>query len=92
MWIILIVVEKQFVIEIVRNGYKVVYNYVDGRGNDLYFMIILYINIKMIKGDKVWIRICDNVGQFVYGGYYCNFFGVKVQYIYIDIKIKYEKF
>lgn len=61
-----------------RNGHKVAYNHADGRGNDLYSMTTSYTNIKIRKGDKVWIRTRDNAGQFAHGGHYCNFSGVKV--------------
>lgn len=42
-------------------------------------MLILNVNIKMKKGEKVWIRIYGNNGYFVYGsGEWFFFFGVKL--------------
>lgn len=69
---------KYFITEIVRNGQRMAYNHNDGRGLETYSMSSSHANIKMKKGDKVWIRTHENLGQFVYGANYCNFSGVKL--------------
>lgn len=70
---------KYFVTEIVLNTNPITGNYVDGRGhNSPHVMSSSQANIKMKKGDKVWIRTHGNLGQYVYGAKYCNFSGVKL--------------
>lgn len=64
-WIIFLDVGKYFIIEIVFNNIVIVYNCIDGRGclNNLGFVMLFFnVNIKMKKGDKVWIRIYYNYG------------------------------
>nr|XP_034307104.1 complement C1q tumor necrosis factor-related protein 3-like [Crassostrea gigas] len=72
---------KYFITEIVLNGIPMAYNYTDSRGLSAgHSMASSHANIKMKKGDRVWIRthqnygqnaVCGNVGQ------WCNFSGFK---------------
>ncbi|XP_065936796.1 complement C1q tumor necrosis factor-related protein 3-like [Magallana gigas] len=57
---------KAFLTEIVLNGKKVALNHADGRGHSGNSMSTSHANIKMKKGDKVWIRAHDTYGQFGY--------------------------
>nr|XP_034307457.1 complement C1q tumor necrosis factor-related protein 2-like isoform X1 [Crassostrea gigas] len=77
-WSIVTKAGKYFVSEIVRNGQKVAYNYSDGRGHDGWPMSTSHANIKMKKGDKVWIRAQETWGQYAHGGDWCSFSGVKL--------------
>nr|XP_034307448.1 complement C1q tumor necrosis factor-related protein 3-like isoform X3 [Crassostrea gigas] len=76
-WTILTTAGKYFLTEIVLNGKKVVLNYIDGRGRDGNSMSTSHANIKMKKGDKVWIRTCDTTGQFAHADW-CFFSGSKL--------------
>nr|XP_034307108.1 complement C1q tumor necrosis factor-related protein 3-like [Crassostrea gigas] len=72
---------EYFITEIVLNGIPMAYNYTDSRGLSAgHSMASSHANIKMKKGDRVWIRthqnygqnaVCGNVGQ------WCNFSGFK---------------
>nr|XP_034307456.1 complement C1q tumor necrosis factor-related protein 2-like isoform X2 [Crassostrea gigas] len=77
-WSIVTKAGKYFVSEIVRNGQKVVYNHSDGRGHNEWSMSTAQANIKMKKGDKVWIRTLSAWGQYAQGGDWCSFSGVKL--------------
>nr|XP_034307441.1 complement C1q tumor necrosis factor-related protein 3 [Crassostrea gigas] len=76
-WTILTTAGKYFVTEIVLNGQKVALNQTDGRGHDGYPMSTSHANIKMKKGDKVWIRTNGTSGQHAHGGW-CYFSGAKL--------------
>lgn len=54
------------------------FNYADGRGQDGYPMSSSHANIKLNKGDKVWIRVHGSGGQYANGGGWCYFSGVKL--------------
>lgn len=69
---------KYFPTEIVRNGQKVAYNYTDGRGRDGYTVSTSHANIKMEKGDRVWIRTWGAHGLYAPGGDWSYFSGVKL--------------
>nr|XP_011425247.2 complement C1q tumor necrosis factor-related protein 3 [Crassostrea gigas] len=75
---------KYFITEIVLNNIPIAYNRTDGRGrpnNSGFVMSSSNANIKMKKGDKVWIRTHYNYGQFARGGdrgEWCNFSGFKL--------------
>eukprot|EP00105_Crassostrea_gigas_P036684 XP_019920832.1 PREDICTED: complement C1q tumor necrosis factor-related protein 2 isoform X1 [Crassostrea gigas] len=77
-WSIVTKAGKYFVSEIVRNGQKVAYNYSDGRGHDGWPISTSHANIKMKKGDKVWIRAQATWGQYAHGGDWCSFSGLKL--------------
>ena len=78
-WKTLTSVGKYFVTEIVHNGNQIAFNHCDGRGiSSGYISSSNQANIKMKKGDKVWIRTRDKDGLFAYGDHYCNFSGYKV--------------
>nr|XP_034307450.1 complement C1q tumor necrosis factor-related protein 2-like [Crassostrea gigas] len=77
-WSILTQSGKYFVSEIVQNGHKVASNYCDGRGHDYWSMSTEHANIKMKKGDKVWIRTHGTWGQFALGSDWCSFSGVEL--------------
>uniref|UniRef100_A0A8W8LPQ9 C1q domain-containing protein n=1 Tax=Magallana gigas TaxID=29159 RepID=A0A8W8LPQ9_MAGGI len=76
-WTMLTKSGKYFVTEIVLNGQKVALNHTDGRGHDGYPMSTSHANIKMKKGDKVWIRTHNTNGQYAHGGW-CYFSGAKL--------------
>nr|XP_034307459.1 complement C1q tumor necrosis factor-related protein 3-like [Crassostrea gigas] len=76
-WTTLTIGGKYFFTEIVRNSQPIAYNHNDGRGRGGYPMSSSHANIKMKKGDKVWIRTHRNYGQYVYGANWCNFSGIK---------------
>lgn len=64
-WIIMLEIEKYFIMEIVFNSSLVVYNFIDGRGcikNVGNVMLFFNVIIEMRKGDKVWIRVYDKYG------------------------------
>lgn len=69
-----------FLTEIVRNGKSIAYNHNDARGigSTGYPMSSSHANIKMKNGDKVWIRVHRNPGQYIEGGGWCNFSGIKL--------------
>lgn len=73
---------KYFVTEIVLNSNPVIGNYVDGRGhNSPHVMSSSQANIKMKKGEKVWIRVWENYGQVARcgdKGQWCYFSGFKL--------------
>lgn len=50
----------------------------DGRGRVGYSMSSSHSNIKMKKDDKVWIQADGIHGQYVHGGEWCNFSGLKL--------------
>nr|XP_034307451.1 heavy metal-binding protein HIP-like isoform X1 [Crassostrea gigas] len=77
-WTILTKHGKYFVSEIVQNGQKVAYNNSDGRGHDGWPMSTSHANIKMKKGDEVWIRTKDTSGYYAHGDDWCCFSGVKL--------------
>lgn len=68
----------------VLNSIPMAYNRTDGRGRPSdsgFVMSSSNPNIKMKKGDKVWIRTHYNYGQFARGGdrgEWCNFSGFKL--------------
>ncbi|XP_065939420.1 heavy metal-binding protein HIP-like [Magallana gigas] len=66
-----------FLTEIVLNGHRVALNHTDGRGHDGNPMSTSHANIKMKKGDKVWIRTHGTNGQFAHA-YWCFFAGSKL--------------
>ncbi|XP_061167428.1 complement C1q tumor necrosis factor-related protein 2-like [Saccostrea echinata] len=69
---------KYFVSEIVHDGKPIAYNHTDGRGAGGHNMSSTNANIKLKKGDKVWIRAHRDWGQFANGGNWCNFSGNKL--------------
>nr|XP_022302428.1 complement C1q-like protein 3 [Crassostrea virginica] len=69
---------KYFVSEIVHNGNAIAYSQCDGRGQDGYPSSSNQVNIKMKKGDQVWIRAQGNYGQYAHGGNWCSFSGFKI--------------
>lgn len=77
-WTTLTFSGKYFITEIVHNGNIIAYSYCDGRGLSGYAGTSNQANIKMEKGDKVWIRAHGNDGKFAMGGHYCNFSGFKI--------------
>ncbi|XP_052678290.1 complement C1q tumor necrosis factor-related protein 3-like [Crassostrea angulata] len=77
-WTISTTAGKYFVTEIVLNGQNVTYNHADGRGHDGHPMTTSHANIKMKKGDKVWIRTRQNYGQYAHGANWCYFSGTKL--------------
>nr|XP_011445004.2 complement C1q tumor necrosis factor-related protein 4-like [Crassostrea gigas] len=68
---------KTFGTDIVRNGEIIAKNFSDGRGRIGFDMSTSHANIKMKKGDKVWIRTHDTWGQFAHGDW-CFFSGLKL--------------
>ncbi|XP_062619515.1 heavy metal-binding protein HIP-like [Saccostrea cucullata] len=70
--------DKYFISEIVHDGNLIAYNHSDGRGLTGYVTSSNTSNIKMKKGEKVWIRAHGSYGQFANGGYWCNFSGNKL--------------
>eukprot|EP00105_Crassostrea_gigas_P032547 XP_011455588.1 PREDICTED: complement C1q tumor necrosis factor-related protein 3 [Crassostrea gigas] len=78
-WTTLTQAPNFFLTEIVRNGKPIAYNHNDARGigSDGHPMSSSHANIKMKKGDKVWIRVNRNPGQYIQGGNWCNFSGIK---------------
>nr|XP_034307440.1 heavy metal-binding protein HIP-like [Crassostrea gigas] len=77
-WTILTKAGKYFVSEIVQNGQKVAYNNSDGRGHLGWPLSTSHANIKMKKGDKVWIRTKDTTGHYAHGDDWCCFSGIKL--------------
>lgn len=78
-WTTLTSAGKYFVTDIVRNGEMITRNYSDGRGRDGFGMSTSHANIKMKKGEKVWIRTHGSFGQFAHSsGEWCFFSGVKL--------------
>ena len=78
-WNILSNPGKYFITEIVHNGNLIALNYCDGRGISTgYASSSNQANIKMKKGDKVWIRTHGKHGIFAHGGGWCDFSGYKV--------------
>ena len=70
---------KYFITEIVHNGNLIALNHCDGRGiSSGHVSSSNQANIKMKKGDKVWIRTRGKDGLFAHGGYWCDFSGYKV--------------
>ena len=69
--------EKYFVTEIVVNGKAMSYSQCDGRGQSGYPNSSNQVNIKMKKGDKVWIRTRRNYGVYAHGENWCSFSGYK---------------
>lgn len=76
-WTISTAAGTYFVTEIVLNGETVAYNHADGRGHDGWPMTSSHANIKMKKGDKVWIRTVESFGLYARGGW-CYFSGSKL--------------
>uniref|UniRef100_K1PZ52 Heavy metal-binding protein HIP n=1 Tax=Magallana gigas TaxID=29159 RepID=K1PZ52_MAGGI len=76
-WTVLTKYGKYFLTEIVLNGKKVVSNHTDGRGHDGNPMSTSHANIKMKKGDKVWIRTLGTDGLFAIANW-CFFSGSKL--------------
>lgn len=52
-------------------------NHTDGRNRNSYTMTTSHTNIKMKKGDKIWIRAHGNWVQFAHEDW-CNFSEVKL--------------
>eukprot|EP00105_Crassostrea_gigas_P027751 XP_011449192.1 PREDICTED: complement C1q tumor necrosis factor-related protein 2-like [Crassostrea gigas] len=77
-WTILTKHGKYFGSEIVQNGQKVAYNNSDGRGHDGWPMSTSHANIKMKKGDEVWIRTKDTSGYYAHGDDCCCFSGIRL--------------
>ena len=78
-WKILSTPGKYFISEIVHNGNPIAFNHCDGRGiSSGYVSTSNQANIKMKKGDKVWIRTQNNYGLFAHGSSWCDFSGYKV--------------
>nr|XP_034307462.1 heavy metal-binding protein HIP-like [Crassostrea gigas] len=77
-WTILTTTGKYFITEIVRNGQKVASNHADGRGHDGNPSSTAHPNIKMKKGDKVWIRTHSTSGQYAHGSGWNYFSGEKL--------------
>ncbi|XP_061176943.1 complement C1q tumor necrosis factor-related protein 3-like [Saccostrea echinata] len=77
-WTILTWERKYFISEIVHNGKPVLFSYSDGRGRTGNVTSSNSANIKMNKGDKVWIRTWGSYGKFARGGNWSNFSGNKV--------------
>ncbi|XP_062599638.1 cerebellin-2-like [Saccostrea cucullata] len=69
---------KYVVSEMVLDGKPIAYNYTDGRGGMAYTMSSNTANIKLRKGNKVWIRSHQNWGQFAHGGNWSTFSGNKL--------------
>lgn len=79
-WTTMSNIGKYFITEIVLNSIPMAYNYTDSRGRTAgYSMSSSHANIKMKKGDEVWIRTHHNYGQNALCGYgqWCNFSGFK---------------
>lgn len=79
-WTTLTTAPNFFLTEIVRDGQPIAYNHNDARGigNGGYPMSSSHANIKMKKGDKVWIRVNRKPGQYIQGADWCNFSGFKL--------------
>lgn len=79
-WTTLTAGGKYFMTEIVRNGHPIAYNHNDGRGvgGEGYPMSSSHANIKMKKGERVWIRTYGSYGQYAEGGNWSNFSGLKL--------------
>ncbi|XP_062615559.1 cerebellin-2-like, partial [Saccostrea cucullata] len=77
-WTIMTVGGRLFVSDLVHNKYDKANNYTDGTGKKGYVTTSRTANIKMQKGDKVWIRANGNNGKFAMGGHWCTFSGNKL--------------
>ena len=78
-WKTLTNAKTYFVTEIVHNRNPIKFNHCDGRGiSTEHVSSSSQTNIKMKKGEKVWIRVERNYGSFAHGGYYSNFSGYKI--------------
>lgn len=66
-WTTLSKAGNYFATDIVRNGEMITRNFADGRGRDGHELSTSHANIKMKKGEKVWIRAHGNSGQFANG-------------------------
>ena len=78
-WKTLTKAEKYFVSEIIHNGNPIAFNHCDGRGiNSGCVSSSNQANIKMKKGDKVWIRAQGTYGLFALGHSWCDFSGYKI--------------
>lgn len=60
------------------NGRPIPFNYTDGRGQVGYSMSSSHFNIKMKKDDKVSLKAGGIHGQYVHGGEWCSFSGLKL--------------
>ena len=70
---------KYFITHIVHNGNPIAYNHCDGRGVSTgYASSSNQANIKMKRGDKVWIKTRKGDGLFAHGGNWCDFSGYKI--------------
>lgn len=49
-----------------------------GVGGEGYPMSSSHANIKMKKGERVWIRTYGSYGQYAEGGHWSNFSGIKL--------------
>ena len=67
-----------FITEIVHNGNIIAENQCDGRGLTGHPSSSNQVNIKMKKGDKVWIRTNTTNGRYAYGRNGCSFSGFKI--------------
>lgn len=77
-WSILSLSGKFFISEIVHDSALIAYDYCDGRGrNSGYVMTSNQANIKLKKGDKVWIRTHGKDG-YAHGVNWCKFSGFKL--------------
>ena len=69
---------KYFLTEIVHNGNAMALSQCDGRGQSGWPSSSNQVNIKMKKGDQVWIRTYTTNGQYAYGRNMCSFSGFKI--------------
>nr|XP_022299005.1 heavy metal-binding protein HIP-like [Crassostrea virginica]XP_022299006.1 heavy metal-binding protein HIP-like [Crassostrea virginica] len=70
---------KYFITHIVHNGNPIAYNHCDGRGISVgHVSSSNQANIKMKRGDKVWIKTRKGDGLFAHGGNWCDFSGYKI--------------
>ncbi|XP_048771056.2 complement C1q tumor necrosis factor-related protein 3-like [Ostrea edulis] len=79
-WNVLVYSGKEFHTEIVKNGNAIAYNYANGRivKSGYYLSSSSTVNIKMKKGEQVWVTAHGNHGRFLYGGIWPNFSGFKL--------------
>ena len=68
---------KYFVSEIVYNGNAIAYSQCNEKGLSGHPSSSNQVNIKLKKGDKVWIRAQGNYGQYAYGGNLCSFLDIR---------------
>lgn len=70
---------NNFITLIMLNGRPIALNYTDERGRRVgYAMSSSHFNIKMKKDDKVLLKADGIHGQYVHGGEWCTFCGLKL--------------